>query len=593
MNSFSVFRKLFIALSVVFLMLGFYRCANIMAPTGGPKDVTPPRVVKCVPPNHSSHFTGNKFSITFDEVIKLDKISQQLLISPPMKNMPAFRVKKKTLVVQFNDKLKPNTTYSVYFGDAIQDITAGNPVHNYTYIFSTGKSVDSLSLRGQVLDARNLKPEDSIYVGLYKNDNDTISLDSLPLMVKPYYVSKTNKKGYFMFTGLADTSYLIFALKDENYSLTFDQPNEKIGFLDSLVTPQYRPKPHIDSAKFDTIKSLPPDSVQMIADSLWRIADSLADAKLTLYRLYLFQEPDTIQKLIKGSLIRPNTLQFVFSLPGKSISVRSLYYHPRKVWYRQEWSKSRDTLFWFLHLPHPDTLNLLFLNGNDTLDSLTLRVVPKQKFVRRKRKGAQKKKKVYLSWRSSINGVIKPGQKVVLTFGQPVAKVIPDSILLIHDKDSLYHPPFIFLDSIHRKMYFPMKVKDGSFYKLILPDSSVIDWNGFFNRKIVLSMHSKPLKDYSDLNFNLHPSHAGKYIFEILNKNEIPVSIRYFSGATVLHFPRMNPGNYRFKIIFDRNGNKKWDPGNYLRRELPEKVIYFKNVILLRANWEVNEDWNF
>jgi hypothetical protein len=429
---------------------------------------------------------------------------------------------------------------------------------------------------------------------LYKNNNDTIPLDSLPLFVKPYYLSKTDKQGNFFFSGLADTAYLIFALKDENYSLTFDQPDEKIAFLDSLVRPQYRPVPHIDTSLVDTLtKNLPSDSAQMVVDSLWRIADSLADKNLVPYKLYLFQEPSSVQRLMKASLIRPNTLQFVFAIPGRDITIRSLNYHPDQVWYRSEWSKTRDTLLWFLRLPHPDTLNLLVMHGKDTLDSLDLRVIPKERMMSRKKKQEAKKKRVYLSWKANHTGTIKPGEKLVLTFGQPVETIIPDSILLVQGKDSLYQPAYTFLDELHRKVYFPMKITDESSYLLSIPDSSIVDWNGIFNKKIVLSLHARPLKDYSDLKVALQPPATGHYIFELLDEKGSLVQTRYFSSSTTLHFPRMNPGKYRFKIVFDSNGNKKWDPGDYFRKRLPERVIYFNGTVQLRANWEVDEKWKF
>ncbi len=594
MKTFSRFRKGLILSALVFLATTLFRCANIMAPTGGPRDLTPPKIVQASPPNHSTEFKGNKFSITFDEFVKLDKINQQLLISPPMLKLPDFKIKKKTLTVRFNEPLKKNTTYSVFFGDAIVDITEGNPLHNFTYVFSTGSTVDSLSLRGEVLNAKDLKPEDGVFVMLYKNNNDTVPFDSMPLRVKPYYLSKTNKQGKFLFSGLADTAYLIFALKDENYSLTFDQPGEKIAFLDSLVRPQFRPVPKIDSALLDTLtKNLPPDSAQMIADSLWHLADSLANNQLNDYRLLLFQEPLSVQRLMKASLIRPNTLRFVFSIPGKSISIRSLNYHPDTVWHKSEWSETRDTLLWFLHTPHPDTLNLVVMNGKDTLDSLSLRVIPKERFLSKKKQQQEKKKPVYLSWNSNHTGSIKPGDKLVLTFAQPIAKVVPDSILFIRDKDSVYHPGFSFPDSVHRRIYFPATYKDGKTYKLIIPDSAVFDWNGFANRKITLTLRAKPMKEYSNLNVTLQPSLPGHYIFKILDGQGKLVRIRYFSASTTLHFPRMNPGKYQFKIVFDRNGNKKWDPGDYYEKRLPEKVIYFKDIVKLRANWEVDETWNF
>ncbi len=574
---------------------GFYRCANVMAPTGGPKDITPPKIVEAVPPNHSTRFTGTQFSLTFDEYVHLDKINQQLLISPPMAKMPDFKLKRKTLIVRFKEPLKPHTTYSVFFGDAIQDVDENNPLHDFTYVFSTGSTIDSMSLRGRVLGAEDLKPAAGVFVMLYKNNNDTIPLDSLPLRVKPYYLSKTNKQGYFQFAGLADTAYLLFALKDENNNMIYDQPGESIAFLDTLVRPQYRPVPRIDSVLLDSLTvRLPSDSAQMVADSLWKVADSVANARLTLFKLYLFREPDSVLKLMKAALIRPNTLQFVFNIPAQDVSIRSLNYHPQEEWHKEEWSPERDTLLWYLRLPHPDTLDLLVMHRQDTLGNLTLRVVPKEKFSRKKKRNSPPKK-TYLSWKANHSGNIKPGDRLVLAFGQPVEKVISDSILLVQGKDTVFSPPFTFLDSLHRRMFFPMKIKDDEAFRLLLPDSTVIDWNGFFNNKINLVLHSKPLKDYSDLNVTLEPSKAGHYIFEILNDREKPLAIRYFSGAVTLHFPRIDPGKYIFKIIYDRNGNRRWDPGNYLKKQLPEKVIYFKakGMVQLRANWEVNEKWAF
>ncbi|UBM63511.1 Ig-like domain-containing protein [Candidatus Sulfidibacterium hydrothermale] len=589
----SFFRKVLLFSLVVLMVAALFRCANVMAPTGGPKDVTPPKIVEAVPPNHSTGFTGNKFSLTFDEYVQLKEIGKQLLVSPPMLKPPDFRIRKKTLIVRFNEPLKPNTTYSVFFGDAIQDVDEGNPLHNFTYVFSTGKKIDSLSLRGKVVDARDLKPVDGVFVMLYKNDNDTVPFDSLPLRVKPYYLSKTDKNGKFFFNGLADTSYLIFALKDQNYSLTYDQPGEDIAFLDSLVTPQYRPKPHIDTVLLDSLtKGLPSDSAQMISDSLWKVADSLANSKLTPYQLYLFKETPKVQQIEEISLARLNTIRFVFRIPAKNITIHSLHYHPENVWYRSEWTKNRDTLFWYLRIPHPDTLDLLVMNGKDTLENKSLRVVPRRGLTGRKRKH-HKKKVVYLSWKANHDGNIKPGEKLVLTFGQPVEKIIDDSILLVQNKDSVWHPAYSFLDDLHRKVYFPMKIKDESSYKLIIPDSSVIDWNGFYNKKIVIVLRAKPLKDYGEINVKVQPKQTGHYIFKLLDAKGNLIAVRYFASPTTLHFVRMNPGKYRFKIIFDTNGNKKWDPGNYLQKKLPEKVIYFGKTIQLRANWDMNETWKF
>ena len=198
-----------------------FSCAREMMPTGGKKDVKPPQIVQSVPPNGSANFTGNKFELKFNEFVVLDKINEQLLISPPVKENPDFRLKGKSLIVKFKNELKPNTTYSVYFGDAIVDLTEGNPIHSFTYLFSTGDHVDSLSMAGKVINAFDLKPADGVMVMLYRNDNDTIPFDSLPMRVPPYYLSKTDKQGNFQFSGLAGDNYLVFALKDLNNNYIF------------------------------------------------------------------------------------------------------------------------------------------------------------------------------------------------------------------------------------------------------------------------------------------------------------------------------------------------------------------------------------
>lgn len=586
------FKKLW-QLSILLLLSSLVsRCARPMAPVGGPKDITPPRVLKCVPPNHSANFQGDKFTVYFDEYVTLDKLHQQLLISPPMENFPYYKLKRKSLIIRFKDTLKPNTTYSVFFGDAIRDITAGNILHNFSYVFSTGKYVDSLSMRGQVLDALEGTPMKNIDVMLYKNDNDTLSLDSLPLYVKPYYISKTNEQGNFLFSGLADTNYLLFALLDKNYSLTYDLPSEKIAFIDSLVWPQYRPVPVIDSSKFDTITRMPKDSVQLIVDSLTRLADSLANQKLTLYKLYLFHPGDSVQKLMTAKLLRKNTLEFIFSLPADSVKISSLNFSPREHWYKAQWSSEKDTLLWFLRQPHPDTLKLLFMNGKDTLDLTDLRVIPKiNRFLRRKKH--QPVKVEYLSWKSNLQGIIKPGQLLQILFGQPLSRLRFDSVLLVKGKDSLYNPPHYFLDSIHRRVAIPFVVKPGTRYELNFPDSAAINWNGNFNQAFRISFRSKQAKDYGLLRFKVSPQKRQPYILQMLKGKNRVVASRYFSSAKEISFENLEPGYYRFRIIFDRNGNGKWDPGNYLRHQEPEKVIYYPQKIQVRANWEIDENWNF
>ena len=593
-----IFRFKIIGLpGIVLILLSVFGCARIVAPTGGPKDVTPPRVVKCYPPNFSANFKGNQFAVTFDEYFQLNNFNQELLISPPMEDIPSYKIKKKTLIVKFKDPLKPNTTYTVNFGQSIKDLTEGNILNNFSYVFSTGKYVDSLSLRGQVLSALEHKPEKGITVMLYKNNNDTIPLDSLPLRVKPYYVSKTNKNGRFRFSGLADTSYLLFALKDMDYSLTYNLATEEIAFSDSLVHPQYRTAPVFDSAVFKKLihPKMRADSVALIADSLRQVADSLADQSISDHLLYLFQPADTVPKLLNIKLITKNLIRFSFNMPADTFKIYSEKYNPKKQWFKKEWNKEKDTLLWYLKEPHPDSLKLLVMDGKDTvgLRDIGIKMIEKKQFLKRKKKKNEPIKIDYLGWKSNLGGIIKPGQKLEITFEQPVGRLRFDSVLLVSEKDSIYDPPHYFADSIHRTLVFPFKVQPDKHYKLSVPDSAVYDWNTYFNKAFVISLSSKKTKEYGVLRFMLKPKEKQHYIFQVLDHKKNVIASRYFSSDKEIKIKDVDPGTYGFRIIFDNNNNRKWDPGNYLLKLEPEKVIYYPKEIKVRANWEIDETWSF
>ena len=260
-------------------MLSFMRCANVVTPSGGPKDTIPPVVLQSVPENKSTNFQDKEIHITFDEYVVLNNPNSNIFISPPLENNPEYKLGGKSLIIKFKEPLKSDATYSISFGEAIKDLHEGNVFKDYSFVFSTGENIDTLTLEGKLLQAADYKPSADFYVMLYTDDNDTISIDSLPYVSKPYYVTKSDKDGNFKFSGLKDNDYLIFALKDENSNMRFDLPNESIAFLDSLVSP-------IHNAQFIIHNdSLVNDSVRQ-------------DIKQQeLITLYTFLQEDTVQKL--------------------------------------------------------------------------------------------------------------------------------------------------------------------------------------------------------------------------------------------------------------------------------------------------------
>ncbi len=584
----------------VFVVFIIYECAHEVMPSGGPKDISPPVVLETEPENGSAHFNSDKFTLTFDEFIQLDNINQKVLISPPMKTLPEFKLRGKSLMIKFKDGLKPNTTYSVNFSDAITDLTEKNPLLNYTYIFSTGDRVDSMNISGTVVNAFDLKPVEDVSVMLYKDDNDTIPLDSMPFRVQPFYLGKTDANGHFMLNGLADEPYLIFALKDLNSNYIYDQPGEEIAFLDSLIMPQYQEPMKADTMISDSSVFVPDSGFlknpQSLADSLYQDSLKQYESQVTYYDLFLFNETDSTQKLLNAKLLRRNTLRFAFSRPIEGVTIEALNFSEDTLWHVAEISAGKDTVTWFVKNLPVDTLDLLVMHGADTLDLLSQSLIPRQAILRgarNKRKKNEEVRKEYLGFKNNIkNNNLRLDKNPELVFDQPVVKVISDSILLVSGKDSTYSPKFYFADSLHRKIVFPLKLKEDTHYAIVLPDSSVIDWNGLFNKKKTISFGTKSLRDYGVFVLDLTPVYPMSYILQLMTEKEKVLREVYFSSDTTVTFQYLTPGEYVLKLIFDTNGNRKWDSGNYIYKIEPESVTFFPKKVTIRANWEVQEKWN-
>lgn len=570
-------------------------CANsISPPSGGPKDVTPPKVVRTHPANNSANFSGDKFELEFDEFIKLDNITSSALISPPSKELPDFRLKGKKLLVKFKNELLPNTTYSVYFGDAIIDITESNPLKNYNYIFSTGTYVDSLSFVGKVVNSFNLTPVEDVYVMLYKDNNDTISFDSLPYFVPPYYLTRTNAAGKFRFNGLSNDKFLAFALNDQNSSLFFDQPAEDIAFLDSFVQPYYIGKPVLDSARIDSLISveLLPDTILTIADSL--LPDSLFAEPASNAELMLFVTPDTTQRLLKTELVAKNKIVFSFSRPAKSVLFESIGYPFDSTMFVEETNTTGDTIIWHLNNPPTDSLHLIITHLGDTLRTVYLKLDPSKKRSRVKKNDTIPPRE-YLTWNSNIKASKLDLNKIpVIEFDQPMVQFNnTDSSLIVIGNDSIWDPEFTFTDSIKKTIKFPINITEETPYRIYFPDSAFSNWNNIYTGEIDIKFSTPAIKEYGELSFELLPTKKQNYIFQLMNDKDDVIKEIIFNNDTIVNLEYLKSASYGFKIIFDNNANGKWDAGDFGQRLQPEKVIFYPKKIKVRANWEIEEDWKF
>lgn len=221
----------FIFLSIVyFLSLMGSSCAQIGSPTGGARDTLAPVLLNAIPANSSTHFKEKTITLNFDEYIELKDIDKYALVNPTPQIMPNFNYKFRQVTIKLRDTLKPNTTYRIELGNAIQDINENNPYGNFTYIFSTGDYIDSLEFTGNVTLAETGKIDSTLIVMLYDNLKD-----SAVFKTRPKYVTRLDSAGKFHFKNLSAGTYHVFALKDESGQRMYNDPKALFAFADIAI----------------------------------------------------------------------------------------------------------------------------------------------------------------------------------------------------------------------------------------------------------------------------------------------------------------------------------------------------------------------
>ena len=218
-------------LFIYFLSVTGSGCAQIGAPTGGPRDSIPPVLVSAYPKVLSTNFTGNKITLVFDEYINVLEVQKNVIVSPYPKTFPVINFKLKEVSIKLKDTLLENTTYAINFGNAIVDNNENNPFKEFTYVFSTGNTIDSLKLSGKVLMAETGKPDSTLQALLYRNGNDS-SVEQR----KPNYIAKIDRNGIFTFTNLSEGVYKIYALKDGDGGKTYNSKIESFAFVNEDIT---------------------------------------------------------------------------------------------------------------------------------------------------------------------------------------------------------------------------------------------------------------------------------------------------------------------------------------------------------------------
>jgi len=520
-------------LALVFII----SCAKKGSISGGEKDETPPVFVKAFPPNFSTNFDKKEIRIYFDEYIKLKDAQQQIIVSPPMDPKPTITPlggASKYIKIQFEDTLLVNTTYSINFGESVEDNNEGNAYPFFRYVFSTGDFLDSLSIKGTITDAIKNEADPNITIALYEIDEEYS--DSLVFNTVPRYVTNTLDSTVFNFYNLKKGKFKLIALKDASSNYLYEPKQDKIGFYEDIVT-------------------IPEDTAK-------------------IFNLNLFKEVLGYKALLPKQVSKN---EFIFPFEGQldSMKIKLLSDTPedfKELVYKDQ---KKDTLhYWFKPFFETDSLIFEVTNTKGYRDTLITRFKD------------QYKDSLQLS--SSIRSTVKLNQNYTFTANTPLDSINQEKITLT-DKDTLNVPFSVKLDTSKNEAELIFdKAEDNSYTLQMLPEA-VKDFIGNVNDTINFNFRTKKLADYGTIFLTLQNVKTYPVIVQVTNEKNDVISEKIAEKEELITFDHLNPGKYLIRIMIDSNKNGKWDTGDFLKGIQPEVVRYFPDLIDVRANWELKQ----
>lgn len=573
----SIFKRLF-TLTVTFLLIG--GCAKISSPSGGPRDIEPPVILKSMPENGTRNFKGKRFAITFNEYVTLENINEKFMISPPLVRKPKVSLKGKSVVVEYEDDLRDSTTYTFNFQDAIKDLNEGNKIDNYQFVFSTGPVIDSLSVTGNVYTALNLNPPENSLILLYSELTDSAVMKDIP-----GYISRADKKGYFRIDNVRAGTYRLFALKDADNSKNFNLPDEEFGFLDSTMTVSAE-KNYLPVVKDTIIKSL---------------KTSTADTTIIIgeYKLILFQHEKKMHYLTSSARsspyylnytlsLPPDTMGFDFSIPGTDsesyIIERSKRNDTLRIWLSDSSLYSRPQISTLVRYPFTDTTGKIILKE----DTLQMRFL-----VPRTTRG-RTKPIPYTVKTSFSGGSLSPGQKILLTSETPFRD--PDTsrirIFEMAGPDRKTIPFRLTRDSTNScKMILDVQLFQGKNYLYIADSAAFGNIYGERADSVGTKFSIRANDSFGKLTIDIK-NYQGERIIQLLSGDEKVVREKQMKEDGKVVFTFLDPGKYKIRVIYDLNGDGKWTTGDFEKARQPEPVSFFPREIEVKANWEIDQDWD-
>lgn len=572
-----------------------YSCANIGNPSGGPIDKTPPIFMRSNPTPNAVNVKDRKIEIFFDEIVTLKDPSTKIIVSPAQTEMPRMSALGRKVTVELVDSLLPNTTYTIDFSNSIQDNNEGNAIDNFAFAFSTGSVIDSMRVSGYVLDSRTLEPMQSVVVGLQSNLADFAFHKE-----KLQRVALTNDRGQFTIRNVSPGSYHIFALKDLDRDYKFGNPTEDIAFLDSIIVPSIGSREAADTV-YNDLNEI--DTIMRATRPAYFPNDIL---------LSMFNEDRKSQYLANNLRVDSTRISLTFAaasdtLPSLNIVGRN---DVPDQWYTLERSQTNDTLTYWIRPPHLVSADTLMVATTylrtDTASNLSWGT-DTLKFTFQRQKAKKKKKNEetdsleqirFMELHPLANGTQEVYAPLLLQTGTPIERYSREAFHLQRklQSDTTFYPAEIksiaLRDSTLSRRDLMLKVdwEPGAAYKLAVDSLAMTDIYGLQTKPLKVDFNVRKMEEYGNIVFNI-PAVRDSAIVELLDGTE-KIVLRAPVKSHRAELLNLLPGKYYARLFIDRNGNGKYDTGNYDMHLQPEETVYYPGAINLKKNWDVEQTWD-
>ena len=595
-------------------------CARMGNPDGGWYDETPPRVVGASPTEKATGVKTRKLHIRFNEFIKIENATENVVVSPPQLETPDIKAGGKSIDIELKDSLKANTTYTVDFSDAITDNNEGNPLGNYTYSFSTGEHIDTMEVSGWVLAADNLEPVKGILVGLYANLADS-AFRTQPML----RVAKTDGRGHFVIRGIAPGKYRVYALQDVDGDYHLTQKGEQMAFNREVIVPSSKPDVRQDTLWRDSLRI---DSISRVGYTHF-LPDNIM--------LRAFTHVQTDRFFTKAERMLPECFSLVFTAGSNELpQLRGLNFNNAERAFIVMPTAKKDTITYWIKdsaLINQDTLRMQMQYwSTDTTGQLrmkqdTIEVLAKTPYAKRlkeKQKKAEEWKKAQdkaqkkgepfetimrpeaLKVEVKVNNSIAPDENVRIELPTPLLSLDSTKVHLYSKRDTLWYEARYRLrvreggDSLapvgtnllHKRwLELQAEWKPGVEYSFELDSLALTDIYGTTSGKIKQGFKVREDKEFATLAVSLTALTDSNVVVQLLNGQDAVVKqTRALAGTANFYY--LQPATYYMRLFVDRNGNGRWDTGDFYRGEEPETVYYFPEEIECKANWDATRTWN-